>query len=266
MSAKSWQELLIPHRDECLWELFHENSKLGRLNNPLSETSVVERMKTQYESLPFHGCPETALPQVQSLSTIPLDAAIKARVSARQLHPVPMTLDSLSTILHYAYGVSRANEGSIVPRAFRTVPSAGALYPLELFFYSEDVTGIDSGLYHYNPTRNSTQLVRSGNEKDRITDALVQGSAARSASVTIFLTAIFEKSTFKYGERGYRFILLEAGHVAQNINLVATALGLASVNIGGFYDREIDDYLGIDGLTHSTIYLTAIGTEISHSS
>ena len=74
-----------------------------------------------------------------------------------------------------------------------------------------------------------------------------------------FMTAMFERTVFKYGDRGYRFTFLEAGHVAQNMSLVATALGLGCVNIGGFYDREIDEFLGIDGLTHSTLYMLAIG-------
>jgi SagB-type dehydrogenase family enzyme len=88
---------------------------------------------------------------------------------------------------------------------------------------------------------------------------VVQNTIPQAASLTIFITALFERTVFKYGERGYRFILLEAGHVAQNINLVAAALGLGCLNIGGFFDREIDDFLSLDGITHSTIYMIAIG-------
>jgi SagB-type dehydrogenase family enzyme len=88
---------------------------------------------------------------------------------------------------------------------------------------------------------------------------LVQPELAQGASLIIFLTAIFERSIFKYKERGYRYILLEAGHVAQNLNLVANAFGLGCVNIGGYFDREIDDLLDLDGVTHSTIYMIAIG-------
>jgi SagB-type dehydrogenase family enzyme len=75
----------------------------------------------------------------------------------------------------------------------------------------------------------------------------------------LFITAQFERSLFKYRDRGYRFILLEAGHVAQNMNLAATALGLGSVDIGGYFDRQADELLGLDGLTHSTIYMVGIG-------
>jgi SagB-type dehydrogenase family enzyme len=75
----------------------------------------------------------------------------------------------------------------------------------------------------------------------------------------VFITAIFERSVFKYGNRGYRFVLLEAGHVAQNLNLATTALGLSCCNIGGFFDRDVDRFLGLDGIGHSTVYLVGIG-------
>jgi len=259
MSAELWQEVLMPTRDECLWELFHENSKLSRLSNPLPETSIVEIMKAQQESLPYHGYPEVPLPDKPTDLHMSVDSAIRTRVSTRQFQAIDMPFDHLATILHYGYGISRTNEGSDIPKAFRLVPSAGALYPLELYFYAGHIAGTTPGLYHYNPMRNSVRLLRAGSGNDRLFNPFVQGTLVKDASVIIFLTAIFEKCTFKYGERGYRFIFLEAGHVAQNINLVAAALGLSSLNIGGFYDREIDEYLEIDGVNHSTIYIVSIG-------
>jgi len=88
---------------------------------------------------------------------------------------------------------------------------------------------------------------------------LVQKNLAYDSSVLFFITALFERATFKYGDRGYRFVLLEAGHVAQNINLASGGLRLGCMNIGGFFDRQIDDLLGLDGVTHSTVYLVAVG-------
>lgn len=88
---------------------------------------------------------------------------------------------------------------------------------------------------------------------------MVQPDLVARASLIIFITALFERSIFKYGNRGYRFVMLEAGHVAQNLNLVAIALGLKTLNIGGYFDRAIDDFLGLDGVTHSTIYMLAVG-------
>jgi SagB-type dehydrogenase family enzyme len=86
-----------------------------------------------------------------------------------------------------------------------------------------------------------------------------QANLAFDASLMLMITAAFNRSTFKYGARGYRFALLEAGHVAQNVNLAVTELGLGCFNVGGFYDRVADRFLGLDGLGQSTVYMTAIG-------
>src|SRR5829696_9188569 len=93
----------------------------------------------------------------------------------------------------------------------------------------------------------------------RITRSLIQMDLALGSAAIIFVSAIFVRSTFKYGDRGYRFVLLEAGHLAQNAILTAAELGLAAAPIGGYMDREVDDYLDIDGLNESTIYIMLIG-------
>jgi SagB-type dehydrogenase family enzyme len=173
--------------------------------------------------------------------------------------PDRLSLEQTSTLLHYCYGVTRENEGTEFPRPFRVVPSGGALYPLEIYFHSTRVEGLESGLYHYNPARNSLRLLRYGDESRRLSEALVQRNLALDTSLLIFITAMFQRSVFKYGDRGYRFALLEAGHVAQNLALTATAMQLGCLTIGGYSDRQIDDLLGIDGISHSTIYMAGIG-------
>ena len=107
-------------------------------------------------------------------------------------------------------------------------------------------------------------MLREGDQTQQIAESLVhfQANVAYDSSVIFFLTAIFERSTFKYGARGYRFIFLEAGHVAQNFNLVATGLGLGCLNIGGYYDRAVDKLLGLDGVSHSTIYMIAVSKRL----
>ena len=106
------------------------------------------------------------------------------------------------------------------------------------------VEGLEPGLYHYNSARHELRFLRYGDESRAISEGLVQSSLALDTSLIFFITGIFSRSTFKYGDRGYRFTLIEAGHVAQNLNLAATALGLGCTNIGGFFDRQIDEHLG----------------------
>jgi SagB-type dehydrogenase family enzyme len=215
-------------------------------------------MKELHESLPYSGFPVVELPPTLPLKNV-LDDILLARMSIRELRPSPLSLSTLATILHYAYGVTRDNKGTGYPRPFRVVPSGGGLYPLEIYFHSNSIEGQRAGIYHYNPSKHNLRLLDAGDKTDRILQSMIYPEIIAGASLLIFITALFERTVFKYADRGYRFILLEAGHVAQNVNLVVTALGLGSVNIGGFYDREIDELLGLDGVTHSTIYMVSIG-------
>jgi SagB-type dehydrogenase family enzyme len=194
-----------------------------------------------------------------------LSEAILTRASARGMKPAALALPTLATLLHHAYGVTRDETASGFPRVFRAAPSGGALYPLELFFHSRYVEGAPPGVYHYNPLRNEIRRVRDEDQTPRIAELLIpfQNHLAQDAALIVFITALFGRSTFKYSTRGYRFALLEAGHVAQNLGLAAGALGLAYLNVGGYFDRHVDEFLGLDGLTHSTIYMAAIGAHPS---
>jgi SagB-type dehydrogenase family enzyme len=168
-------------------------------------------------------------------------------------------LADLSALLYYGYGAKRSTNIAGFDRCSRVVPSAGALYPLEIYFHSPRIRGLPAGLFHYNPRQHRLRLLREGIGRKEISSLFVQPSIVQNATLVIFITGMFERSVFKYSDRGYRFTLLEAGHVAQNINLVATAVGLGCLNIGGFYDRETDAFLKLDGIAHSTIYVLAIG-------
>ena len=260
MAQLSWHELVLPAGNEDLiFEFFHENSKIGRHtpNPPLED--VRKHLELLQPSLSYEGYPRLNLPQPIDHSAISLFRTMRSRVSVRTFTPSTVSIETLATLLHYSYGVTRTSEETGLPRGFRMVPSGGGLYPLELYLHTAQLEGHESGLYHYNPEQTCLRHIRSGDATQEISKALIQPDIGRKASLLIFITALFERSTFKYQDRGYRFALIEAGHVAQNLNLVANALGYESVNIGGFFDREIDTHLGIDGVTHSTIYMIAIG-------
>ncbi len=246
---------------DLLWETFHENSKLSMFDSPPSDQNVIARMEQLSGSLEYRGYPVLELPPSRTPLIMPLGEAILRRSTARQMKPAPVSLPALATLLHCAYGITRDQRSLGYPRAFRTVPSGGALYPLEIFVYSAPANPeFDSGLYHFNPIQEHLRWLRKGDLSEPLSQALVQPEILTASSLLIFITAVFERSTFKYGDRGYRFVLIEAGHVGQNINLAAVSLGLGSMNMGGFYDRKLDDFLDLDGLTHSTIYVVAIGS------
>jgi len=256
---KAWQEYVLPEDQESeIWELFHENSKLETYTKSLSEQEVLARMADLSDALPYVGYPVVELAATPLPISLSLGQAITARNSIRELAEQTVSIEELSSLLHFAYGQNRDNKETGYPRPFRVVPSAGAMYPLELYVCNSRIKNLAPGLYHFNPTRNNLRLLSSDSRVDDIAAAFVQPELAHGASLILFITALFERSTFKYGTRGYRFVLLEAGHVAQNVNLVSTALNLGSVNIGGYFDRAVDRFLNLDGIRHSTVYTIAI--------
>jgi SagB-type dehydrogenase family enzyme len=265
-----WQDIVLPRGDENqIWELFHENSKLSKSEydleigryGALTNEDLRKQIDGIHQSLLFEGYPIVQLPKPLALLDCPLGEAISTRNSALAMEPCTLTGEMIATILHYSYGITRESQDMTFPRPFRSVPSGGALYPLEIFFYSTHVKDLPAGLYHYNPVQNHLRRLRESDGSQRLSEAIIQPHIALGASLIVFITAVFERTIFKYGDRGYRFILLESGHVGQNMTLVCTALGLACLTIGGFFDRQVDNFLELDGVTHSTVYMLAAGNK-----
>jgi SagB-type dehydrogenase family enzyme len=220
---------------------------------------VVQVMKRLRRAKPYTDHPKIALPKEVTASAKPFDEVLQNRQTARGFRDGAIQLSELAKILFMSYGLTRDNAGTHFPRPFRIIPSGGALYPLELYVFARRTEGLDVGLYHYDPEDHVLDVLRRGDESLMVARTLVQPDLALNSAAIILVSAIFLRSTFKYGDRGYRFVLLEAGHLAQNAILTATELGLAAAPIGGYMDREIDDYLDINGLHESTVYVLLIG-------
>ncbi len=245
--------------DEALWELFHENTKSSRFDSFLDTAAVIAWQSALEPSLPYEGHPTTTLPPPQETFAAPLGDVLRERRTTMDFRRGALPLTALATLLFYAYGTTRSNEDGYPPM-YRAVPSAGALYPLELYFYTCVAEQLPAGLYHYDPSQHAVSLIDDGDLTDAVGQCLLVPQLAHDAELIVFVTGAFERTTYKYGDRGYRFVLLEAGHVAQNLALVSAALGLGCLNIGGFRDRDTDRFLGLDGIRQSAIYLAAVGT------
>jgi SagB-type dehydrogenase family enzyme len=244
--------------EDRLWELFHENSKVTRFDHGTSNDVVVRLMAEQYDHLAFDGCARIALAPASELA-LPLGAAIRRRRTPLTLAGCTIPLNDLSTLLFHAAGITRPETDGLFPRPFRAAPSGGAMYPLDLFIHATQVEGLPSGLYHYNPYRHDLATLAGGDRSRQLADVLVQSDLAYNAAFVAFIVATFERSTQKYHERGYRFALIEAGHVCQNLLLGAVAQGLAGMPLGGYYDSALDGFLELDGVTHAAVYAVAVG-------
>jgi SagB-type dehydrogenase family enzyme len=188
-----------------------------------------------------------------------------SRVMARRHSSVNLgggsiELRDLSTLLHAGYGV-RSEPAEVAPQAFdRVVPSGGGLYPLDLYCASVRVRELESGLFHFDPFSHGLEIVAPGDIAADLSKSSTMPELAEEAAVVFLITAAFWRNRAKYGLRAYRYTLLEAGHVGQNLLLQATALGLNCVPWGGFYDRYVDTLLGIDSVNESTIYMVSVGS------
>ena len=185
---------------------------------------------------------ELLLPLPRKMSIITVEEAILLRKSIREWSDKPLNITQLSMILWVTQGVVEDIHGWLR----RASPSAGATYPLEIYVvvgeggvYLGDGKYLPAGVYKYDFRRHSLRLVVSGDMRDRLWRASLMQDWVREAPVNIVICAVYERTTSRYGDRGVRYVILEAGHVGQNIYLMTTALGLGTVAIGAFYDDEV---------------------------
>jgi SagB-type dehydrogenase family enzyme len=191
------------------------------------------------------------LPQPQLKGTVSLEETLQMRRSVRNYAPISLKLKDISQLLWSAQGVTSEWGG-------RTAPSAGALYPLEVYLVAGDVEGLESGIYRYIPSGHKITDVKEGDIRRALSVAADNQSWVADAPISIVITAIYEKTTGKYGDRGVMYVHIEAGHAAQNVCLQAVALGLGAVPVGAFEDQTVKDVIGMnDGET--PLYIIPVG-------
>jgi SagB-type dehydrogenase family enzyme len=177
---------------------------------------------------------EINLPAPELEGKITVEEAIKKRRSVRTFSDYVITQEDLSQILWAAQGITSTKDGF----HFRAAPSAGALYPLELYAMTED------GIYHYIPKGHKLRHIKKGDFRKKLSHAALSQTAISHAPLNIIITAIYERTMVKYGERGIQYTHIEVGHVAENIQLQAVSLDLGSVTIGAFYEDKVKEVLG----------------------
>lgn len=203
----------------------------------------------------YPGAPRIGLPSPQTAGGADLWRALALRRSVRRFQDAPLSLAELGQLLWAAQGITRRADGY----AFRTAPSAGALYPVETYLVIHAVEGVEPGVYHYAVETHELEQLRSGDYRREIAAAALDQTMAAQASVVFVWTAVFGRSKWKYRQRAYRYVYLDAGHIAAHVSLAAVALGLASCQVAALYDDESNALLGVDGEEESTIYMTVVG-------
>ncbi len=221
----------------------------GNFGAPLDWAAKPEVYKT------YPSKKQIQLPQQSQDQTLPFAEVLKKRKSIRRYSHEPLHTSDLSFLLWASTGIQRKQRD----HEFRMAPSAGALYPIETYLATNNVEELQKGLYHYNIATHALEELKIGAiGKDVAHAALEQDMCAEAPAVFIW-TAVFGRSKWKYKQRAYRYVYLDAGHIAQNLALSATSIGLGSCQIGAIFDDEINKILGVDGIEESAIYLSVVG-------
>lgn len=203
---------------------------------------------------------EVALPSVEEAVGLALEEAIRRRRSRRDFLPKPISLEQLARLLYYANGITGARAAYGRPEyPLHAAPSAGGLAPIELYPVIHAVEGLEPGLYRYEPLAHALEYRRAGEFRREVVDLCLEQDFVANAAVVIWLGAVYERTREKYGERAYRYVHLDAGHVSENLLLEATALGLGACCVGAFYDDDVNAFLGLDGEREFAVLAVAVG-------
>ncbi|MFP4349856.1 MAG: SagB/ThcOx family dehydrogenase [Thermodesulfobacteriota bacterium] len=193
----------------------------------------------------------TELPEPSFDSEVSVEAALSQRRSARSYTDQSLTLKQLGQILWAAQGMNSS-------KGYRTAPSAGALYPLEIYVVAGKVSDLEPGVYKYLPTKHGVSRVVKGDKRAELSRAALGQSPVRKAPVVLVFCAVYARVTGKYGQRGIMYVHMEAGHAAQNVYLQSEALELGAVSIGAFQDEEVKAVLNND-IEEQPLYLMPVG-------
>jgi len=191
------------------------------------------------------------LPEPRYQSDVSVEEALLNRRSVREYSGEPLTMAEVSQLLWAAQGITD-------PRGFRTAPSAGALYPLEVYVAAGNVEGLAPGVYKYSPQGHKLLKVAAGDRRSELASAALGQEWVEEGAIDMVFTAVYERTTQKYGDRGIRYVHMEAGHAAENVYLQAEALGLGMVVVGAFHGDQVKDVISAPA-EEQPLYVIPVG-------
>jgi len=243
-------------------ELFNENTKLhpdvpGDYD-PEHEYSIDEIRAMTSTGRNYRGTKKLRCMPSDSNGSDFSETIVKRR-TIRAISRESLSLSSLSRLLVDTNGITGETDIAGKKMSLRACPSAGALYPVELYILCNNVEGATRGLYHFNPLTLELCLLDSEYSPDVLMRICCGQPQAKIVPAVVVFTAVLQRPLRKYGSRGYRYALLEIGHAAQNLLLSCAANGLACMTTGGFYDDQLNHLLRVDGLDETAMYVAFIG-------
>lgn len=240
----------VPEEIEDVGLFYHQWSRIGigrELANLFNPGEEPERYKTYLQAEKF-DLPSPPIDQGLSLAK-----TIETRRSKRDYLNKPISLVNLSQLLYLGLGITNSH------RELRSAPSAGALYPLEVYPVVYRVEGLPEGIYHYDIRNHKLEQLKAGDFRVKVVAGGLGQNFLGQGSICFILSGIWQRTRWKYGPRTYRYVLMEAGHVGQNLYLAATSLGLGACAVGAFFDDALNNLLELDGISEAVLYLVSVG-------
>jgi len=211
----------------------------------------VSEEQAQYGKRSISNSSKIKLPSPRYNSDVSIEQALLKRRSVRKYKAEPLTIAEVSQLLWSAQGITN-------PSGFRTAPSAGALYPLEVYLVVGEVKGLSQGIYKYLPKQHELLKIKDGDARRELAIAALGQSWVKDAAVDIVFAAVYERVTRKYGKRGIRYVHMEVGHAAENVYLQAVSLKLGTVVVGAFEDEKVKKILNM-AESEQPLYIMPIG-------
>ena len=233
--------------DDITQDTLKEDSDLKSLSTDARWTALLAKLQAREDALlaklpaKHEGTP-IALPEPKRDGAFSVEKALQERRSVRDYAKAPLTLADVSQLLWSAYGVSQKidNAPPFLRGGLKTAPSAGALYPLEVYLVAGEVTGLPAGVYLYTPENHSLVKVLDGDVRAALCKACLGQGMVKQAPVSLVYSAVYERTTKKYGQRGKeRYVCMDLGHSGENVYLQATAMGMGTCAIGAFSDLKL---------------------------
>ncbi len=258
MKNKILKKIEMNNKPFKVSDSFYESSKIFLFNNKKGKKPQkwIKIFYKTYPRLDRIKLPST-INTVKTSKNANIFKLILTRRSRRKFSNKNISLEDLSKILHYSTGVTKIKNHDW-NSALRAYPSAGARFPLEIYIFVNNIDDIKKGIYHYNVKEHSLEVIKVGNYKKTMKGITNQKISAQS-NFNIVISAIFDRTRIKYGDRGYHFPFIEAGHLAQNCYLISESLNLNCCTIGGFIDDKINNLLDFADSCEKTIYIISIG-------
>lgn len=231
---------------------YHSETKYFR-NSIRGRRQMFDKLPEPYKNYP--DSESIALPEPIKTSGAGIWDILMHRRSRRNYTNEYLSIADLSQILWAIQGVT-AYAGHY---ALRTSPSAGALYPIETYIIVNRIDNLEPGVYHYNMLNHALEIIKKGNFGKDISKAALDQTMLEDSAFTFIWTAVVARSKWKYGERAYRYIYMDAGHIGQNAYIAAEAMGFGCCTVGAFFDDEVGSIIGIDNKEEIVVYLCSIG-------